>query len=172
MTSLDATILSVSALLAMWALSSGRGVTIAFIVFLSFAFNEWAITTLNLDSYEEFYTTGSNWMAMIAAKDFLIVVILSYRLRKEELPLMVLFIMSSVFHQFCRMDFINANVDNMPMYDIRFLFMQIVAALELAGVFITFTGSGHGGKRGKSNFPWRDNRTVNLFHSSSYKVKK
>ena len=172
MTSLDATILSISALLAMVALGMGRGVAIAFIVFLSFAFNEWAITTLNLDSYEAFYTTGSNWMALIAAKDFLIVIILSYRSRKEELLLMVLFIMSSGFHQLCRMDFINADVENMPVYDVRFLFMQIVAALELAGVFITFTGSGHGGKRGKSNIPWRNNRIVNLFHQTSYKVKK
>lgn len=171
MTSLDATILSLSALLAMWALASGRGVAIAFIVFLSFAFNEWSITTLNLGSYEEFYTTGANWMVLIAVKDFLIVALLSYRLKKEELLLMLVFIASCGFHQLCRMDFINANVDNMPMYDIRFIFMQIVAALQLAGVFITFNGSGHGGKRGKPDLSWDNNRIVNVFHSSSREAK-
>jgi len=172
MTSLDATILSISALLTMVALGSGRNVGVAFIVFLSFAFNEWAITILNLDSYDAFYRTGAQWMALIAVKDFLIVIMLSCRLKKSELSLMVVFIASCGFHQLCRMDFINANVDNMPVYDIRFIFMQIVAALQLAGVFITFNGSGNGGKRGKSDVPWDNSRVVNLFHSASYKVKK
>jgi hypothetical protein len=170
-TSLDATILVVSALLACYALATGRGVAIAFIVFLSFTFNEWAITTLDLTSYEAFYETGANWMVLIAVKDFLIVALLSYRLKKEELLLMVIFITSCGFHQLCRMDFINSNVDNMPMYDIRFTFMQIVAALQLAGVFITFNGSGLGGKRGKSDFPWNNNRVINLFHNSAHKAK-
>ncbi len=88
MTSLDATILTISALLAAYSAATGRGVAVAFIVFLSFTFNEWAIAILNLDSYEAFYRTGANWMALVAAKDFLIVIILSYRLRKEELLLM------------------------------------------------------------------------------------
>jgi hypothetical protein len=159
-------------MLVIFALGTGRNIGIAFIVFLSFAFNEWAITILNLDSYEAFYKTGATWMTLIAVKDFLIVVMLSYRLKKSELLLMIVFIASCGFHQLCRMDFINANVDNMPMYDIRFLFMQIIAALQLAGVFITFNGSGLGGKRGKPDFPWNNNHTVNLFHSTAYKVKK
>ena len=172
MTSLDATILSISALLAMCALSSGRGVTIAFIVFLSFAFNEWAITTLNLDSYEAFYTTGSTWMALIAVKDFVIVLVLSYRLRREELLLMLIFILSCGFHQLCRMDFINANVENMSFYDIRFIFMQIVATLQLAGVFITFGGNGNGGKRAKHYIPIVYNRLINVFYQTSHKVER
>jgi hypothetical protein len=147
MTNLDATILTVSALLAAYSVASGRGIGLSFIVLFSFCINEWSFLHLDLTSYDAFYSTGAEWMAMIAAKDLIIVAILSYRLKKRELWLMLTFVASTIFHQLCRMEFYGADVDAMPMYDIRFNFMQLIAALQLTGVIINFTGGDwHGGR--------------------------
>ena len=173
MTGLDAAIISISAILAALAIAKKCGIGIAFIVLFSFTFNQWAITTLDLNSYSEFYRTGANWMAMIAVKDFIILCVLSYRLKKSEILIMGAFIASCLFHQICRTEFNAGDVDNMPVYDLRFTFMQVIAALQLAGVAINFTGSGwRGGKLVRLRF-----HRVNFFrrltsYSKAFKAKR
>ena len=124
MTELDATILTISALLVVLSVAMGRGIGLAFIVFLSFTFNEWAFNVLDLSTWEAFYQTGAKWMVMIAAKDFIIICLLSYRLNFSEVWLILTFGASCIFHQFCRMEFTGG--DAMPMYDIRFNLMKII----------------------------------------------
>ena len=172
MTELDATILTISALLAAYSVGIGRGIGLAFIVMLGFCINEWSFLHLDLTSYEAFYSTGAEWMAIIAAKDFLIIGLLSFRLKKRELLLMFTFIASSLFHQLCIIDFANSNVDIMPVYDIRFNFMQLIAALQIAGVVINFNGGSNGGKSIKYDFHWVYAPVIKLFHISPQKVVK
>ena len=172
MTELDATILTISALLAAYSVGIGRGIGLAFIVMLSFCINEWSFLHLDLTSYEAFYSTGAQWMAIIAAKDFLIIGLISYRLKRRELLLMFTFIASCLFHQLCIINFINSDVDNMPVYDIRFKFMQLIAALQIAGVAINFTGGSNGGKSIKYDFHWVNAPIIRFLHIQAQKAIK
>ena len=172
MTSLDATILCISALLAAFAVATGRGIGIAFIVFVSFCINEWAFKVLDVSSYESFYETGILWMMIVAAKDFVIIGLLSHRLRGRELLLMFAFIASCLFHQLCIINFTNSDVDNMPVYDLRFNFMQLIAALQIAGVAVNLTGGGNGGKSIKYGFHWTHNPIIKFLHIQTQKAFK
>jgi hypothetical protein len=145
MTILDAIILTISALLAAIAVGVGRGMGLAFIVFIGFAINEWAITHLNVDSWDAFYATGAEWMAMVVAVDLLIIAALAIRQKRSEVWLILVFGASAIFHLFCRLEFLGA--DETPLYDIRFNFVKIIAALQIAGVIINITGGNwRGGK--------------------------
>ena len=153
MTELDAMILTLSAVLAAFSVATGRGVGLAFIVFLSFTINEWAISTLSIESYPAFFKTGARWMAMTAAIDLFVIAFLSYRANRSEVMMILVFGVSCIFHLLCRIEFIGADIDAMPLYDIRFNFVQIIAALQLTGVIINFTGgSGRGGKLARLRF--------------------
>lgn len=168
MTILDATILSISALLAMVAIGVGRGMGLAFIVFIGFAINEWAITHLNVDSWDAFYATGSEWMAMVVAVDLFIIGVLAIRQKRSEVWLILVFGVSAIFHLFCRLEFIGG--DETPLYDVRFNFVKAIAALQLGGVIINLTGGGwSGGKLVRLRF-----HRLNFYsrHTSSTKAFK
>jgi len=171
MTELDTTIFIISAFLVLVSIGVGRGIGLALIVFLGFSVNEWAITHLNIDTWDAFYVTGAQWMTMIIAVDLFIVSLLAFRRRKSEVWLMIVFGVSAIFHLFCRLEFLGE--DAMPLYDMRFNFVKIIAALQLTGVILNLTGGDwRGGKLVKLRFHWLNFYSRRSSRSQAFKVIK
>ena len=88
-------------------------------------------------------------MLMIIAVDLIAIGIIAARGKRSELWLILAFGSSAIFHAFCRLEFLAGDADLMPLYDNRFDFVQIIAALQLAGVILNLTGDGSGGTMAK-----------------------
>lgn len=106
----------------------------------------------------------------LAAKDFIIMIMLFTRLKTPEITLGVIFAVSSLFHQ-CMLVEIQNQI--LTLKHMRTSFMEVVAAMQLATVIlILITGStNNGGKRAKHYLSVVDRSFYNLFHTPAYKVK-